>query len=359
MKQLLDIYSDYLLASFSQTSATGLSNLLDGAISHDQVTRYLAQKKQTSKDLWLKVKPFIKKMQSGKGVLIIDDSIEEKPYTDENAIIAWHYDHSKERNVKGINFVSCLYQNTCQNQSLALPIGFELVAKTEVYIDKKTQQEKRRSPTTKNEMAREMVGQAVKNQVQFGYVLFDVWFSSAENLKFIKLDCQKDVICPIKTNRYVALSFEDKKAGRWIGVSTLEIETETVLEIWLEGVEFPLLLTKQVFTNEDGSTGNLYLITSDTTLSFDQITTIYQRRWSVEVYHKSLKQNVSLTKSPTQTERTQTNHFFAALCGYIKLEMLKVETKTNHFALKTKLYVKALHSAFQTLRELNPVQFTA
>jgi hypothetical protein len=89
------------------------------------------------------------------------------------------------------------------------------------------------------------------------------------------------------------------------------------------------------------------------------MTTIYQRRWNVEIYHKSLKQNVSLAKSPTQTEKTQTNHFFAAICGYIKLEMLKVETKTNHFALKTKLYVNALHSAFQTLREFNLVQFSA
>ncbi len=71
MKHLLDIYSDYLLASFSQTSATGLSHLLDGEISHDQVTRFLANKKQTSKDLWRTVKPFVKKMSSAKGVLII------------------------------------------------------------------------------------------------------------------------------------------------------------------------------------------------------------------------------------------------------------------------------------------------
>jgi len=84
-----------------------------------------------------------------------------------------------------------------------------------------------------------------------------------------------------------------------------------------------------------------------------------QRRWQVECYHKSLKQNVSLAKSPTQTQTTQTNHFFAALCGFIKLEMLKVETKTNHFAVKSKLYIKALHSAFDTLRELNPIQFAA
>ncbi len=355
MKQMLDLYSDYLLASFSQTSATGLSNLMNGEISHDQVTRFLSNEKKTSRDLWLVVKPFVKKIQSAQGVLIIDDSIEEKPYTDENDIICWHYDHCKDRNVKGINFVSTLYQN----KDVSLPIGFALVAKTEEYLDKKTGKMKRRSPVTKNETARAMISQAVKNQVLFKYVLFDVWFSSSENLKFIKQDCEKDVICPIKANRKVAVNLEDKLNGQWISVAGLEIKADTALEIWLEGVDFPLTLIKQVFTNGDGSEGILYLISSDRTLNFDHLTTIYQRRWNVEVYHKSLKQNVSLAKSPTQTEKTQTNHFFAALCGYIKLEMLKVETRTNHFALKTKLYVNALQSAFQTLRELKPVHLSA
>ncbi len=39
-----------------------------------------------------------------------------------------------------------------------------------------------------------------------------------------------------------------------------------VREIYREGVEFPLLLAKQVFTNGDGICGILYLVTSDTTL---------------------------------------------------------------------------------------------
>jgi hypothetical protein len=78
---------------------------------------------------------------------------------------------------------------------------------------------------------------------------------------------------------------------------------------------------------EDGSSGVAYLVCSDTTLSFDEITTSYHKRWHVECYHKSLKQNVSLAKSPTQTQTTQTNHFFAALCGFIKLEQLKMQTK--------------------------------
>ena len=46
---ILDLYSDYLLSSFGQTTATGLARLLEGEISHDQVTRMLASEKLTAK----------------------------------------------------------------------------------------------------------------------------------------------------------------------------------------------------------------------------------------------------------------------------------------------------------------------
>ena len=88
---IADLYSDYLLASFGATTATGLSELLEGEVSHDQVTRYLAGTKKTATELWRTVKPFVREVQSEAGVLIIDDSIEEKPYTDENEIVCWHY----------------------------------------------------------------------------------------------------------------------------------------------------------------------------------------------------------------------------------------------------------------------------
>ncbi len=110
-KELLDLYTDYLISSFGATTATGLAKLLDGQVSHDQITRLLAGKKQGSADLWQMVKPPVRKMQSNEGVMIIDDSIEEKPYTDENDIVCWHYDHSKDRLVKGINFLTALYHS--------------------------------------------------------------------------------------------------------------------------------------------------------------------------------------------------------------------------------------------------------
>jgi hypothetical protein len=354
-EHLLDLYSDYLLASFGATTATGLSQLLEGEVSHDQVTRYLSGTKKTAADLWHQVKPLVRQIQSGAAVLIIDDSIEEKPYTDENEIVCWHYDHSQDQQVKGINFLSALYYS----QEVSLPVGFQLVAKTEFYLDPKTAKEKRRSPLTKNEYCRELIGQAVQNQLPFHFVLFDIWFSSAQNMKFIKQEQERDFICPLKSNRKVALSREDKAQGRYQRVDTLELEANATPEVYLEGVEFPLLLAQQVFANEDGSTGLAHLVSSDTTTSFDEITANYRKRWQVECYHKSLKQNVSLAQSPTQTPITQTNHFFAALCGFIKLERLKIKTKLNHFALKSKLYLNALHSAFTTLRQLSLSQTAA
>jgi hypothetical protein len=354
-ERLLDLYSDYLISAFGQTTATGLSALLNGEISHDSVQRFLAGERHTSVHLWRVVKPHVRKIESPEGVLIVDDSIAEKPYTDENEIICWHYDHSQQRNVKGINFVTCLYHNS----GVSLPVGFELIAKTEHYTDPKDGKEKRRSPQTKNEYYREMTQQALHNQIQFKYVLNDVWFSAADNMVFVKNTLRKDFIMPLKANRKAAVSLSTKQNGQYQRIDTLELEPTQPVTVYLEGVPFALFLIKQVFTNEDGSTGTLYLVTSDTTLSGDGIATIYQKRWNVEPYHKSLKQNASLEKSPTQTVTTQANHFFAALCGYIKLELLKCTTKLNHFALKSKLYLQALQSAYATLRELNPVVLAA
>jgi hypothetical protein len=353
-QELLDLYSDYLISSFGATTATGLSTLLEGDVSHDQITRFLASQERTSADLWQLVKPSVRQVQSEHGALIIDDSIAEKPFTDENDIVCWHYDHSKQCQVKGINFMTALYQS----QGVSLPVGFTLIAKTEVYFDKEGKAQ-RRSPVGKNESYRAMLQHAVSNQIPFQYVLNDAWYSSAENMRFVKETLHKDFVMPLKANRKVALSLADKLAGKYMRVDALEIEPNTVREIYLESVAFPLLFMKQVFVNEDGSTGVQYLVTSDLTLTADGITTLYRTRWHVEPYHKSLKQNASLAKSPTHTVRTQTNHFFAALCGYIKLEMLKVATKQNHFAMKLKLYLRANQVAFDALRQLAPIRFAA
>jgi hypothetical protein len=38
---------------------------------------------------------------------------------------------------------------------------------------------------------------------------------------------------------------------------------------------------------------------------------------------------------------------------------LKVSTHTNHFALKSKLYLRAVRTAFDALQELQPINLAA
>lgn len=354
-KTLFDLYTDFLLSSFGLVTATRLSQLLDGAISHDQVTRLLAGEPKRSVHLWQKVKPLVRQVESPAGVMVIDDSLVEKPYTDENELICWHWNHSENRPVKGINFLTAFYQVG----EVGLPVAFDLVTKTKTYLDPKTNKEKRKSALSKNERFRMLLRISVQNEIPFTYVLADLWYASADNMKFIHRDLHKHFVLPLKENRKVALSEADQQQGRFVAVDTLDLPVGQTWEIWLEEVPFALLLTKEVFTNKDGSTGVRYLVTDDLTLHYDQIITLYQRRWSIEVYHESLKQNASLEKSPTRTETTQRNHFFASVCAYVKLESLKTKTGMNHFALKSKIYLAALKTAYQELVKLEPISLGA
>ena len=101
----------------------------------------------------------------------------------------------------------------------------------------------------------------------------------------------------------------------------------------------------------DGSTGVVFLVTSDAELNAELIFQLYPKRWKVEESHKSLKQNVGIAQSPTKMERSQKNHLFASMWGLLQLEKLKIKI-INHFALKHRIYLKALRAAWDELQIL-------
>jgi hypothetical protein len=159
MEKLLDLYTDYLLSSFGQVSCTGLSRLLDGSQSHDKLTRMLSTNEFTSKDLWAHVKPLVRGHESADACLIFDDTIIGKPYTDENDLICWHWNHSKGRNEKGINLLTAFYHShpLSEKEALRIPISFECIKKSVRMCELSTRKEKRVSPLSKNELMRSMI----------------------------------------------------------------------------------------------------------------------------------------------------------------------------------------------------------
>lgn len=353
--QILDLYSDYLLASFRMATATGMSALLNGALSHDKISRFLSQGTFTQKDYWKCVKPIIRRIEGDCGVIKIDDTILGKPHSTENDIICWHHDHSKkgrDKNVKGINILNFLYQSPIEGLAgVSAPVAFEIIKKTEEWYDKKSGRVKLRSPVSKNKMVRDRLWTLqYRNKLKFRYVLWDSWFSSAENLNYVHCELKKYFVAALKSNRKMALSEGDKRQGKWIRADQMEVRKDRAIPVWLKGLDFPVLFVKQIFENKDGSLGELYLITNDLSLSAGLTSTIYQGRWGVEELHKSLKQNVGLEKSPTKFEVTQSNHVFAAMIAWVKLELLSKIRQTNHFALKNQLYLQAVKAAFEQLQ---------
>ena len=272
---------------------------------------------------------------------------------DENELICWHWDHCLKSNVKGINLLTAFYVSSsdAQSQPIGIPISYLLVLKTLLFCDIKTGKVKRQSPVTKNEMMQQMIEQALANQLQFGYILADTWFAWADNMRFIDRK-KKHFIFDLKNNRLAALSEQDRNGGEWTRIDQLELPDNTPLALWLKDLEIPLLLFKQVFKNQDNTTGVGFLVSNQLDLSADQFITLYKKRWSVEQYHKSLKQNASIAQWPARKVKTQSNHWFASIFAYVKLEQRRFAHALNHFALKTKIYQAALKAAFKELASL-------
>ena len=347
----LDLYTDYLLSSTGQTSATGLSRLFDGQISHDQVTRWLKQVYLDSRQVWSHAKPLIRRAEQAHeatdfAVLVVDDSILEKAHTDANALLCTHYDHSLGRYVKGLNFVSLLYVA----DALTVPIAVELVEKTHPVTDAKTQKISYKSPLTKNERLAAML-RVAQQQVTYRYLLADSGYASAQNMNLVRA-LGHEFLFALPVSRTVALREKDRNNGAFHSLDTVTFPDKQPLRVWLRGTAEAVLVLRQVFTNKDGTQGVLYLVSSDTNLSWEQMTIIYQKRWKIEEYHKSLKQNASMGKSPTKTIATQANHFFASILAYIKLEKLTRRLGIGHFRLKALLYLRGLKTMHYTLTKL-------
>ena len=127
-------------------------------------------------------------------------------------------------------------------------MGFPLVAKTERYLAPKTQKEHRRPPVSKPTVGQELLKQAGRKRLPCRFVRFAVWGASAETLVLLTHQPHRDFLCPLKTQRKVALSQADQQQGRSGSGDTLELEPQATRAIALAGVDFPLVLSKPVCT---------------------------------------------------------------------------------------------------------------
>ena len=355
-KPMIDLYTDFLLTSTKQTSATRLSTILDGVVSHDKITRELSSQALNHDDFWKIIKPTIRQVEEDTASIALDDFLLEKPDSQENSTIGFYYDHKTGKTIKGTNVVDAAYITS----KARIPLDFEVVIKDMIPSWNFERGDWYREQTkTKHEIAQEILKRAVKHQVKFKTVLLDTWFSSSETLNIIKHDLHKEFIAALKCNQKVKLleSKElmqgvrhDKKG--FVQIELLALQAGKAYLARVEGVKGDVLLTRQVFQNEDGSQGVLFLVASESGLTGEAVNAGYHLRWQVEEQHKSGKQNVMMGKGTASWVFGRLNHIFCAFVALVKLEQLRLKCKLNHFALKERLYLSALRASMECLSEL-------
>jgi hypothetical protein len=133
----------------------------------------------------------------------------QKPPTDESALITTDWDQRQKRYIKGVNFLTLLYQA----DQLSLPIASVLIEKTKPEVDKKTGKTRYKSELTNNEHFRQLLTVA-HQQVDYKYVLADSWYASAENINHV-IGLNHHCMFALASSRTVALSEQERKQGRF------------------------------------------------------------------------------------------------------------------------------------------------
>ena len=299
-----DDYIAFLVASPAEGTATEMARCQPvgpAAPAHDAFTRLLNRLEPDPDALWREVRPLL----PADGLLVIDDSVLDKPFARHMGLVAWHWSGRHKRVVQGINLVTALWTD---GDGL-WPCDYRLV-------------DKAAGDGTKNDHFRGMLATARARGLTPRCVLFDAWYSGLENLKAVRAHGWT-FLTQVRSNRRVN---PDRTGNRPIAACAIAA-TGTVVH--LEG--FGLVKAFRIVAT-DGDTE--HWITSD--LGMDDLTRrgLAEQAWGIEEYHRGLKQHTAVDRCQTRLSAAQRNHIGFALRAFVRLEWHRYSTGVSWFAAK-------------------------
>src|SRR5947207_2464651 len=99
-------YIEYLLNTPVNYTCSNLAEHLDG-VSHDAVSDFLQRGRVTANGLWEVVKPLLKDTEEA--VLIVDDSVQNKQYSQQIGLVQRQYSGAEHGLVRGIDIVNLVH----------------------------------------------------------------------------------------------------------------------------------------------------------------------------------------------------------------------------------------------------------
>ena len=291
----LSMYIGFLLSEPRSPSCCRLAEVM--AVSHDSVNRFLERERYTPVDLFAEVKAGLNLKG---GTLSVDDSVLDKPYSQYMALVGFYWSGKHHRVVKGINLITLYYTDL---QGHHQPVNYRLYDKAE--------------GKTKNDYFQEMLTEVLAWGLEPSWVTGDSWYSGVNNLKLIRHH-ELGFLFALESNRLVSVA-----KGTWTQVQHLEIPAHG-LTVWLR--QFGQVKVFRTWLKDQPRHYAVYLPDPAQLAAFDRsaFTLRHDQHWQIEQYHRVLKQVCHIEHFRVRHPRAIRNHIFAALCGYVQLQQMRV-----------------------------------
>jgi putative transposase len=300
----LDMYVRFLQANQNNYSGLELSKVSPVSMTHDCVSRWLSAQEYTPSNLWQCAQPLV---DITTGYLVCDDSVLDKRYSRKNELTHSHYSGNVHGLVTGIDMVNLLWSDG----SSYIPVDYRIYDKPS-------------DTKTKNDHFLDMLEKAKKRNFTPAYVLMDSWYSSTNNLKYIR-DQDWKFITNLKSNRLVS-----EQKGIHISISDLDFTETPVKQVWLKDYGY-ILICVRIIKNGDRT----YLATNDLSLmNYDTFMQHHEMRWKIEEYHRGLKQTTGVEGCYSTKAVSQKTHIFASVITFLKLEKERIRTGISWYEQK-------------------------
>ncbi len=246
--------------------------------------------------------------ESRRNAFVVDDSLFERQGSKKVELLAKVFDHASHRYTRGFRMltlgwsdgVTFLPVNSCllssENESSRINH-----AQT---VDSNSNGAKARKLATKKatEVIPELISDAMEAGIHANYVLFDSWFSSPKVIRSMK-ELGLDVVAMVKKSSKIHYRFQGQmrsckdifqsckhRRGRSRYLLSVPVE------IGAEDDTAPIAAKLVFVRNRSNRKDYLVLLSTDTSLTEDEVIQLYGKRWDIEVFFKTCKSVLRLTK---------------------------------------------------------------
>jgi putative transposase len=307
-------YIDFLISTPKAASATEAARVQPDrprCPAHDAFTRLLHRLEPDPATLWQEARS---QVTFEDGVLVLDDSVLDKPHAEAIELVGNHWSGKHHRVVRGINLVSLLWTDGDRH----IPCDYRVFHKPE--------------GLTKNDHFRAMIRTAHERGFRPRLVAFDGWYASLDNLKLLR-ELGWGWLTRLKANRLVN---KDRQGQR--PLSRTDISPSGTV-VWLVG--YGLVKVFEIVA-PDGDIA--YWATSDLTMGEMTRQQYSEYSWAIENYHRGIKQCTEVERCQARSARAQRNHIGLALRAFLRLEFYGFTHGVSWVEAKTSIIRSAVRA---------------